>query len=512
MANNNLFYQLYSHENNYVDVGYTCDSALDESQTSFDISDDKGVISDSNGDPLASIDLSDIHVNPVTNYSSDTKVLNPGGNYILHGPENGDSYGSQEFIIPSPENPSDPNSDIASHPNWPQHTDVSIDLTYNGIPVSIDTSKFNRDLENPESVTDILQKIFDCLQIPLVASAIDSSCASKNCNCECDDTEVHKVLKIQSEELGFPFSVESVKITPILQSESNVNSPFNVPEVEYKDVETLVTAYEDIKALIENDDNYSLADFFQFVYDNQEDGFKNITKEDPENYIAYSYFKNILTNEYLISAKRLQEFWHDLAVMKGFNDEGMYVPHHYEMKEMECSKVNSKKYPNGAMQGLIIVPQFPDGVDESDLKSLKLVYLKDNVNVYSAIDCSCGDSQHYVKESLEVSTTSNGSNVSVVASDCSTYCKGKCNNGKCAEILQCVTEKKDTKQEEKKKMNLQKFLDFATENDLWIKFGPLFAVISNADDDNNNEKNLIPSVFINNPNNIPIKVNFMVFS
>lgn len=511
MANNNLFYQLYSHENNYVDVGYTCDSALDESQTSFDISDDKGVISDSNGDPLASIDLSDIHINPVTNYSSDTKVLNPGGNYILHGPENGDSYGNQEFIIPENPNARDPNSNISNAPNWPLYTDVDFDLTYNGIPVHVDTSKYPRDPENPKNVTNILQKIFDCLQIPLVASIVDSSCASKNCNCECDDNDVHKALKIQSEKLGFPFSIENFKISPILIDEANINSPFNVPEVELEDVETIVNAYEDIKALLEGDENYSIADFYQFVYDNQLDGFKNITKEEPENYIAYSYFKNILTNEYLISAKRLQEFWHDLALCKGFNDEGEYVAHHYEMKEMQCNRVGSKKYPNGAMQGLIIVPQYPDGIDESYLKSLKLVYLKDNVNVYSLIDCSCGGN-HYVKESLEVSTSNNGSNVSVVEFDCSTYCKGKCNSGSCEEILRCVTEKENTKQEEKKKMNLQKFLDYATKNDLWIKFGPLFAIISNADDENNDEKNLIPSVFINNPNNIPIKVNFMIFA
>ena len=36
--NKNLFYQLYSHSNDVVNSGYVCQTAVDENDTSFDIS------------------------------------------------------------------------------------------------------------------------------------------------------------------------------------------------------------------------------------------------------------------------------------------------------------------------------------------------------------------------------------------------------------------------------------------------------------------------------------------
>ena len=62
-SNKNLFYKLYSTSNNVVNAGYTCNSAIDENETSFDIigsvsGGSAGTITDSNGNPLSNIDLS----------------------------------------------------------------------------------------------------------------------------------------------------------------------------------------------------------------------------------------------------------------------------------------------------------------------------------------------------------------------------------------------------------------------------------------------------------------------
>jgi len=64
--NKNLFYQLYSHSNDVVNSGYVCSSAVDEADTSFDISNSTAEITDSNGDTLASVDLSAIHADNLT--------------------------------------------------------------------------------------------------------------------------------------------------------------------------------------------------------------------------------------------------------------------------------------------------------------------------------------------------------------------------------------------------------------------------------------------------------------
>ena len=79
-TNKNLFYNLYSTSNNVVKAGYTCTSVIDENDTSFDITTNinggsAGTITDSNGNTLASIDLSDLHISGITQYNSETRIL-----------------------------------------------------------------------------------------------------------------------------------------------------------------------------------------------------------------------------------------------------------------------------------------------------------------------------------------------------------------------------------------------------------------------------------------------------
>ena len=81
--NTNLFYQMYSHSNDVQQSGFLCSSAVDEADTSFDISDGAAEITDSNGDVLASIGLDGIHSDELTEYYSETKILPPNGTFLL---------------------------------------------------------------------------------------------------------------------------------------------------------------------------------------------------------------------------------------------------------------------------------------------------------------------------------------------------------------------------------------------------------------------------------------------
>lgn len=60
-----------------------CSSAVDEKDTSFDITGSDGVITDSNGDAVASIPLSDIHADGITEYYTETKIIGPQSAYLL---------------------------------------------------------------------------------------------------------------------------------------------------------------------------------------------------------------------------------------------------------------------------------------------------------------------------------------------------------------------------------------------------------------------------------------------
>ena len=97
--NKNLFYQLYSHPNDVVNSGYICQNAVDENDTSFDISGSDAQITDSNGDVLASVPLSSIHAAGITQYNIETKILQPKSAYLLQGNEYGETFKSQFFKI-----------------------------------------------------------------------------------------------------------------------------------------------------------------------------------------------------------------------------------------------------------------------------------------------------------------------------------------------------------------------------------------------------------------------------
>jgi len=104
-SNKNLFYNLYSTPNNVVKSGYTCTSAIDEKDTSFDITtsatgDSAGAITDSNGNIISSISLNDIHASGLTQYSSETRILKPHSCYVLQGHEYGFACASYYYVIP----------------------------------------------------------------------------------------------------------------------------------------------------------------------------------------------------------------------------------------------------------------------------------------------------------------------------------------------------------------------------------------------------------------------------
>jgi len=81
--NSNLFYQLYSTPQQIANSGFVCNSAIDESDTSADISNDQLQITDSNGDILAALDLTGIHSDGIQEYYTETKILGPQSAYLL---------------------------------------------------------------------------------------------------------------------------------------------------------------------------------------------------------------------------------------------------------------------------------------------------------------------------------------------------------------------------------------------------------------------------------------------
>lgn len=55
-------------------------------------------------------------------------------------------------------------------------------------------------------------------------------------------------------------------------------------------------------------------------------------------------------------------------------------------------------------------------------------------------------------------------------------------------------------------------MDYVSDNHLWMKIGDAYMAIGKSDDHQSSIKNLLTSVMIYNPNDIPVRIQYLIFS
>ena len=61
-------------------------------------------------------------------------------------------------------------------------------------------------------------------------------------------------------------------------------------------------------------------------------------------------------------------------------------------------------------------------------------------------------------------------------------------------------------------LGLYRYMEYVNENNLWIRIGDAYMAIGKDDNHQNFIYNLLPSVMIYNPNDIPIRIQYLIFS
>lgn len=61
-------------------------------------------------------------------------------------------------------------------------------------------------------------------------------------------------------------------------------------------------------------------------------------------------------------------------------------------------------------------------------------------------------------------------------------------------------------------IGLYKYMEYLSSNDLWLRIGDGYMIIGKDDDKQLKTKNLLQSLLVYNPNEIPIKIKYMIFS
>ena len=530
MSYRKLFGQYYdSAKSKSQDVDYVCNSADDANSTSLSVNDDAVTITDGNGNTLQSLSLSSLLVKPVTQYALNTVVLNPQEVKFLAGLEYGASYMRQCFLLP------DNIKGITNLMGWETYLSLEFDILYTvnlqledyHVKVSMPTE------ETPTALTARIDNILSDMGIPATAEWMTYD--DKYC------------LVFTSSTAGYDFRVSDVKLNLLLTDDGYSGSPFDgIYEYFDEDGNPVEATY-----LVKDDEGNFLTDEEGNYIDELGDKVMRVLKfviskdgmspaelkiiEDAENDIKSIWDRiNSMTTSYGTydreALRSLAQLFHydgedegsdeddGLPEDIGFRIPGEWLP--MNMPEDESMRLGAYKYPNGASRVWFIVPEWPDSEDDDAKKCIWLTHVKDEVDIYSETeDCEEG---HYVKHRLPVvgmeKNEKERRNIRhfYVSENLDEYTDRygtvirknvtKTEEDRCTCPDECPCKLLEAKDDH---IGMYRFIDWASENDLWMKVGQFYSVIGPDDDPEDESKGFSRSLYLFNPNDYPVKVCYL---
>lgn len=588
MANKNLFYSLYSHSQEKLNPGYVCSTAVDETAVSFDIQGSDGVITDSNGSTLSTIDLSAVHAAGLTQYNTETRIIQPYSCCLLQGQEYGLANAAYYFLIPK---------HFQETEDYEKYCDVELDVVYNNFTPEV----FHVSVKANErdSIADLINDAFDKNNINVSVSL--------QCLEDPKDKVIKEYLVFMAQEEGYFYFIMNLKLLPVKASEDCPYSPFSnviedlreviynfliqyhpvVKDEEYDeetyqiDCDLYTWLLKNYKEAIEQLDNFSSAiecilgsdneyygndEPFEPVIntdpeeDNDEDDNIDENNEEPENneeeseetperphysgitenmtdeeineiiemansFIEGTVFDNKIFDNY--DTNNLDIIKNILLAIRAIQDQyDEYFPIQMWLIEDKHRRIPLMKYPNGAFRGIVLVPDFPRDSDY-EYSSLWVNHVKDMVTLYKE-----AEDGHYTKKNYGVL-----SNATLMNEDKDRQHKHVCSNISMVtaledgweEITGChcddtaynITNKeyddtiymgRSTYSKKDDVIGLFRYIQYVNDEHNWLNIGDLYIAIGKDDDPNNKIKNLPTSLLIYNPNSIPVRIKYMIFS
>ena len=603
MANKNLFYSLYSHSQEKLNPGYVCNTAVDETAVSFDIQGSDGVITDSNGSTLSTIDLSAVHAAGLTQYNTETRIIQPYSCCLLQGQEYGLANAAYYFLIPK---------HFQETEDYEKYCNVELDVVYNNFTPEV----FHVSVKANErdSIADLLNDAFDKNNINVSVSL--------QCLEDPKDKIIKEYLVFMAQEEGYFYFIMNLKLLPVKASEDCPYSPFSnviddlreviynfliqyhpvLKDEEYdeetyqidcdlytwllKNYKEAIEQLDNFSSAIEcilgsNDDYYGNDEPFEPTINtdpideenNNEDNTEETNEseqpnsseentEEPENeedsgeseetpvrphysgitedmtdeeineiiemansFIEGTVFDNKIFDNY--DTNNLDIIKNILLAIRAIQDQyDEYFPTQMWLIEDKHRRIPLMKYPNGAFRGIVLVPDFPRDSDY-EYSSLWINHVKDMVTLYKETDDG-----HYTKKNYGVL-----SNATLMNEDKDRQHKHVCSKISMVtaledgweEITGChcddtaynITNKeyddtiymgRSTYSKKDDVIGLFRYIQYVNDEHNWLNIGDLYIAIGKEDDPNSKTKNLPTSLLIYNPNSIPVRIKYMIFS
>ena len=566
-SNKNLFYKLYSITNNVVNAGYTCSSAINEEDTSFDITTSvsggsAGTITDSNGNTLASIDLNDIHAGGISQYNTETRILQPHSCCVLQGQEFGLACASYYYVIPK---------QIEDVDNYEYYINCDFDVIYD----NFSPFKFHVHTvaDGKTSFIKQINKIFKDNNIEVAVSVQKEE----------DELDKHtyEYLVFLSQKEGYFYYINNLRVTINFQSEDYPNSPFTNGIDKVKTyIYDLIDEFHPMKEVYNPEtgeyytpeydkDTYEVdCELYTWLLHNYMDAVKDInsfgemieyiqlaldaeTEEDAELYLeeANVVIKNTVYdadffNNYDLDNMRI--IYALIDVVKHRVDElNEFFQTIYWLREDRHKRIPLMKYPNGAFRGIVLVPDWPSKNDDFEYASLWINHIKSKVRLFVPTKdhhfvpkmvgvlsnaTLVNEEEYYRKHNHEFGSVSIENSISCIPAGwdehdniSSGYMPNNTPDNIDTDYMDPYRPDKQIDDDlawmgqnyySKKKdiIGLFRYMQYVNDNDLWNKVGEAYMIIGKDDDPQSQNLNLPTSLLVYNPNNEPIRIKYMIFS
>lgn len=573
-SNKNLFYKLYSTNNNVVLSGYTCNSAIDEADTSFDITTDingksNGTITDSNGNTLSTIDLSSIHASGISQYTTETRIIQPHSCCVIQGQEYGLACASYYYVIPK---------QVKDAEQYEYYLDCDFDVVYNNFA----PKKFHIHTvaDGHTSFTKQINDLFKKYNIEVAVSLQEEK--------DEIDGHLYTYLVFLSQKEGYFYYINNLRITLEFQSENFPDSPFVkgiseiktyiydlIEEFHPMPVETIIDSSTDDISRINTDydpNTYEVdCELYSWLLHNYNEAVNDIDDfgkminylqlafdtEDPDEAAIYIDKANIaiqgtvydvdgLFDKYIgdSNVDQLIVIYNIIEQIKNKIDElNEYYKSFYWLKEDVHKRIPLMKYPNGAFRGIVLIPDWPNKTDDYEYASLWVNHIKSKVKLYMPTKEHQFLPKIYgvlanatlIKEEHQYRDQHPEFGDVAVDGAINTLSAGWDEGFRRETLEQQMVKDIDTdyvdpyrpnkdvnddltwmgqKYYSKKKdiIGLFRYIQYVQENNLWNKVGDAYMIIGKDDDPQSHNLNLPTSLLVYNPNPDPIRIKYMIFS
>lgn len=516
MSSKNIFGQYYNNLGNnktYTNVDYKCASGSDGESTLV-FKDGEAQLIDNHGNVIGKIDLSKIASGPMTSWTSGSIILNPGEVKLIEGLEYGKLLKSVYFEVP-------PVYVTTLEDIWKYLVNVKFTILLN---VGLDLREYDVSttvsIEDKTSIEDRVQTLVNEIgaedNIKVSIQEIE------------DEFGTQKVyLVFESLVYGYDFIITDLKFfnNRIIKKEADEYIEDNTPignrgEIEEAEDNIIFgdeTSFEDANAFVDENGEVIANGNDVGHYDNNDD----LANENSADH----YYVGPDTEMYEGQTENQDQGDQEDSQDDNTSD-GEIIPDDDYITIMSSSEfpvirdksleIDAFKYPNGAARAWLIVPEWPESVDNNYV-SLKLNHVMDHVvipEIVEDIDCrgyyEMIDIDVYASERSEVERH-NLKQFKYWMGENFTYMDSK--NGSIIE----VNHKKDfctcpdlNLEIHNPHIGMYRYLDYVSMNNLWTNVGDFYGLVTNADTEDIDEKNLANSVFLYNRNEFPVKVSYFI--